>query len=367
MKKRYYTVLVSTILVFVSLFAVAGILVSHFATYEAETMDPKETVVYYDDDNNPVVIKPAEGKNFNFLVLGHDRAATLTDVIMLINYNVTEGRVSIMQFPRDSYVSYGVPTSRINATYATYLNEARAKGSSTPQLDGLRKFADVLEDALCTNINYCAVMDLNGFRNIVDAIGGVEMNVPERMYYNDPEQNLYIDLHPGRQTLNGAQAEQFVRCRSIYINADLGRQNAQKIFMSAFIEKVKSSVDVGTLTELAGTVLDNLYTDITVSDFVYFGKNIIGIDMANVTMMTMPINAGPAGHVVMVKKDMVKLINQYFNVYDTDITEAMFDKKKVFVNENNSGYTSAYYADKAVYGGHEYVADDVNKDSIDIP
>ncbi len=341
-------------------------LISHFMTHEAESLNPEETVIYYDENDQPVIKKPAEGKNFNFLVLGHDRAAVLTDVIMLINYNVTEGTIAIMQFPRDTYVSYGVPTNRINATYSTYLSEARGKGSDTPQLDALKKFADVLEEALCTHIHFCAVMDLNGFRNIVDAIGGVEMNVPRRMYYNDPEQGLYINLQPGYQTLNGAQAEQFIRFRSGYVQADFGRQDAQKIFMSAFIEKVKKSVDVSTLTELAGVVIDNLYTDITVSDFVYFGKNVMGVDMENITMVSMPAGAA-YNQPVMVKKATLKIVNEHFNVYDTDITEAIFDKNKAFVNEAIWDYQNAYMADEAIYGGTEYDAGNVNEDSIDIP
>ena len=365
-KKRYYTVLVSTILVFASMFAVVGMLYFHFDTHESVSLDPAETIIYYDENNQPVIKKPVESKVFNFLVLGHDRAASLTDVIMLINYNVTDGTIAIMQFPRDTYVSYGVPTNRINATYASYLREARSNGSDTPQLDALRKFADVLEEALCTNINFCAVMDLNGFRNIVDAIGGVEMNVPRRMYYNDPEQGLYINLQPGYQTLNGAQAEQFVRFRAGYLQADIGRQDAQKIFVSAFIEKVKKSVDVGTLTSLAGTVLDNLYTDITVSDFVYFGKNLLSVDMSKIKMVSMPSN-GAGGQLVMAKKPMIALINQYFNVYDTDITEAIFDKNKAFVNVNSQEYMNAYMSDEALYGGTEYDAGSVNEDSINIP
>ena len=121
-------------------------------------------------------------------------------------------------------------------------------------------------------------MNLDGFVNIVDALGGVEMNVPYRLYYPDPAQNLYIDLYPGYQTLTGAEAEQFVRFRHGYLQADIGRQNAQKMFMSAFIQKAKSSLNisnVGTLTTVATEIIDNLTTDITVSDFVYFAKEML--------------------------------------------------------------------------------------------
>lgn len=366
-KSKRTTVLCITILLFVSMIAVIGIMCSYLLTYTPEGPNvPKDTVIHYDEDNNPIVFNPKEDANFNFLVLGHDRIATLTDVIMLVNYNVTKGTVSIMQFPRDTYVDYGVATSKINASYATYFNQARDRGSSKPELDALREFADVLEKALCTKISYCAIMNLNGFVNIVDILGGVELEVPARMFYEDPNQNLYINLYPGYQTLNGSQAEQFVRFRYGYVNGDMGRQDAQKIFMSAFMKKVQSSLTVSKLTGIAETVLDNLYTDITVSDFVYFGKSFVGMDMSNITMITVPTS--PAGnHVVVSKPLLIDIMNEHFNVYDNKITDNIFDKDKIFVNNYDQSYINCYYSEQSTYGGNEYSAGDVNDSSISIP
>lgn len=366
-RKKFTAVLCITVTLFVAMLAVVGIMASYLLSYTPEgpsTSD--ETQIHYDESNNPIVVRPADDKSFNFLVLGQDRAATLTDVIMLINYNVTDGSVSVMQFPRDTFVGYGVATSKINATYSTYYHEALYNGSDEPELEALRKFADVLEKALCTKISYCAIMNLNGFVNIVDAIGGVEMDVPADMHYVDTEQGLYINLKKGHQVLSGKEAEGFVRFRYGYVQGDIGRQDAQKIFMSAFIEKLQKSVSVSKLTILAETVLDNLYTDITVSDAVYFAKNILNIDMTKVSMVSMPCNSA-GGHVVMVKKPMVDIVNKHFNIYDTAVTESMFDKEKIFVNEYDKGYINAYYSEVATYGGTEYDAENVNGGAIDIP
>lgn len=366
-KKKYTTVLCVTILLFVAMIAVVGIMCSYLLTYEPEGPNiPNDTVVRYDENNNPVVLRPHTDENFNFLVLGHDRAAALTDVFMLVNYNVTEGSISIMQFPRDTYVGYGVATNKINASYSTFYNEARYNGSDTPELDSLRKIADILEDALCTKISYCAIMDLDGFVSIVDILGGVEMNVPADMQYYDEDQGLYINLKAGYQTLNGEQAEQFVRFRYGYTQGDLGRQDAQKIFMSAFIKKVQESISVSKLTSLAETVLDNLYTDVTVSDFVYFGKNLISVDMSNISMFSMPCSTA-GGHVIMAKSVMIDIMNEHFNVYDGDITDAIFDSEGIFLNSYDQAYINAYYSDEPVYGGTEYDAGNVNDSSIDIP
>lgn len=365
--KKRTTVLCITILLFVSMIAVVGIMCSYLLTYTPERPNgPSDTVVHYDENNNPVVMVPQENENFNFLVLGRDRIANLTDVIMLINYNVTDGSIAITQFPRDTYVSYGVATSKINATYPTFYNQAVGNGSKQPELDALRRFADVLEEALCTKISYCAIMNLNGFVNIVDAIGGVEVDVPGRMYYNDPEQGLYINLQPGLQTLDGAHAEQFVRFRDGLVTADSGRQDLQKIFMSAFIKEVQTSVNVGNITTIAETVLDNLYTDVTVSDIVYFGKNLLNVDLSNIKMINIP-STWTGSHMVISKSKLLEIVNEYYNLYDKPISESIFDKNKAFWCEDNTYYQDLYNSDLSEYENDEHNADDILDGAIDIP
>ena len=71
----------------------------------------------------------------------------------------------------------------------------------------------------------------------MDRIGGVDMYVAYDMYYSDPEQNLYINIKQGQQTLMGKDAEGFVRYRSGYIMADIARGDAQKMFISPFISR----------------------------------------------------------------------------------------------------------------------------------
>ena len=358
-------VLVVTVLLFVSMIAVALIMGSHIVNYTADTPNvPGETVVYYDEDNNPVVHVPQKDQNFNFLVLGRDRIANLTDVIMLINYNVTEGSISVMQFPRDTYVGYGVATSKINATYPTFYNQAVGEGSKQPEVDALRRFADVLEEALCTKISYCAIMNLNGFVNIVDTIGGVEVNVPGRMFYEDPEQGLYVDLQPGLQVLDGNQAEQFVRFRYGLVTGDAGRQDMQKIFISSFIQQVQSSIkDVGNLAKIADVVIENLNTDITVSEFVYFGKNLLNVDMSNITMLSAP-STWVSPHMVISKPKLLEIVNNHYNLYDQPISESIFDKEKIFCSDS---YSDIYYSDVSEHGNEEHSAGDILNGELEIP
>lgn len=321
-----------------------------------------------EEENLPDVT--ARDTHYNFLVLGHDRAASLTDVIILISYDIEDQSISMLQIPRDTYVELeDYSYHKINGAYNYFVSAARKSGSNNPEMDGCRGFASFLETNLCVKIHYCAVMDLDGFSGIVDTIGGVDMYVPQNMYYSDPGQNLYINLREGYQHLDGKTAEQFVRYRMGYANADIGRGNAQKLFIAAFIKKLKSSVgDISVLGELASNVITYVDTDITVNDIIYFGRYFLGlgngksVDLSNIHMMTMPGTAkyyNGASYYVMNKAAVAEIINGDFNIYDFDILSS-FDANQVFVAENSAEIRNLYLADKETVTTDVYDAESLN-------
>ncbi len=306
------------------------------------------------------------GRQYNILLVGHDKLAYLADVTMLVSVDTKYNTVSVMQIPRDTYVSTDVYTGKINATFSTYYSIARGEKAEDPYLEALNDYASLLEKNLCINIHHVAIMNLDGFKNIVNALGGVDVYVPNAMYYEDPEQELYIDIPAGEQHLDGAAAEGFVRFRSGYVQADLGRVNAQKIFMTAFFNKLKStikSVDVATLNSLLDEVEKNVHTDLSVSDLLYFAKTALKIDLDKITMMTAPGSVSGMYYVIN-RQATLKAINDYFNVYNKDISDAIFDRNSTFCDLSNS-YMSAVYNDSPenILDG-EYTADSIDEDSI---
>ena len=304
---------------------------------------------------------------YNILLVGHDRAATLADVTMLINVNEGSGSITVMQIPRDTYVD-DFATNKINAAYSTYYGMALKDGAKNPYLTAVQSYAELLEQNLCINIHHTAVLNLDGLINIVDILGGVELYVPQRMYYSDPEQGLYIDLQEGWQTLDGKNAENFVRFRSGYVQQDLGRINAQKIFLTALFEKVKASISISNtakLTQVAGEIFNNLHTDMTASDIMYYGKFVLSVDLTNLNMTTIPGNV-PQSHYVINRKATLSIINEYFNIYNTEITDAIFDRNGVFCPASTAG-TNAYYADEDTTLDEMHNGKDISYDSIYIP
>ena len=337
---------------------------------EGDGTQPAET------DDEPVDVPPVEekGKMYNFLLLGRDKVALNTDVIMIINFNADSGKIAVMQIPRDTYVVINNTGYKLNSVYGHFYNEGKAKNEKDPEDYGLKQLSSLLEANLCINIQNYAMVNLEGFRNIVDILGGVEVDIPADMKYVDGDQGLVIDLKKGKQVLNGEKAEMFVRFRSGYIQADIGRMDAQKIFMSALLKEVKDHFNITTVVKMAAEVFKNVKTDMSLNDINYFAQKLIDIDLNNMSFMTVSgySPTPPQGQVwyyVINRRGTINLINQYFNIYDFEITDGIFDPNRIFTSTTTASYLHPYYiADPStVIGGDVNNADDINQGAIDIP
>ncbi len=331
---------------------------------------------------------------YTFLATGCDKGGNLTDVIMVISYNMKDQKAAIMSIPRDTYVKTspslildtngniskdnftgsGTSAKKINGVYSHGRNIAldelnrlvkNANGMNKAEIneiceesflgiDGvtLTKYIDEKDSSKKNEmkekirkdfgIRYLAVLiyynfgipcdfyanvNISGFRNIVDAIGGVDVYVPNRMYYNDPYQDLHIDIPAGNQHLDGKKAEQFVRFRSGYYSADIGRIEAQKIFMTAFIKKICSPQTVTKIGDIVEVISENLTTNLSVSDAMYFATRAIEIDFSNIVMLTMPGASQYVGNVsyyLADKEQIIETVNTYLNKYSKPLTEEQF-------------------------------------------
>ena len=289
---------------------------------------------------------------YNFFVLGRDKAAFLTDVMMIVNVDTANNSVTIMQLPRDTYISGNYPTNKLNAVYSTIYHKywSETGNEADAAKFALDEFTKLIEQSLCINIHYSAIMNLEGFKNIVDILGGVDVDVEFPMHYSDPDQGLYIDIPAGTQHLNGAQAEGFVRYRYGYAAADMGRQDAQKKFMFALFTKLKSTLsisEISRLTQVTNEIYDNLLTDIPAADVVFFAKCLLGIDASSIRMLTIPGSLPANGYFVINKAGTIHVVNTYFNAYSAEITDYMFDQNRIF-----DEYSGAYDApmENAQYG-----------------
>ena len=368
-EKRVETAVIA-IFVIVAIIIAAVIVVKNFSPTlpNVETDIPFDTgdiQTETDEEGNKVI--PSGGNEkyvrkegvYNFLLVGYDKAAGLTDVIMLAHFDTNTGAINIIQVPRDTYARYNETGyyKKINGALSYYKRD----------LDSLASF---LEANLCIKIDFYASVNLVAFKNIVDIIGGVEMYVPRDMFYDDPAQNLYIDLKEGYQTLNGEQAEGFVRFRSGYVTADIGRTDAQKLFMTAFMKKFISSVNVSTLSQVGAQMLKHVETNLTLNEFIYLATKVLSIDIDKLTMMTLPGQSarehGSWGtwYYVLSRSSMLKAVNNYLNVYTRDIPENIFDPNRMFTNPDVDNMVELYMSENDT---HIYNGEEVDDDGIYIP
>lgn len=282
-------------------------------------------------ETNPEAV--IRNKNsYNVMVVGKDRVGANTDVIMIVNFDALTQKVNILQIPRDTYVDDPInknSSKRINAIYAFAYNKNIRKYSSAQEAshESLKYLESTLESTFGITIDNYFMIDLNGFVKIIDSIGGVEVDVPFDMYYNDDEQNLHIDLKKGKQTLNGNQSEQFVRFRNTYVYGDLGRVSAQKIFLAALVDKLLSPewFSVESLTDIATNVIKYTTTGMTLSDLVGYVKKIdFGkLSSNSITFYTAQgesyITSSGASMYSLYLKENLEIINKAFNLYNKDV------------------------------------------------
>lgn len=167
--------------------------------------------------------EPLSAKAVTVLGCGIDETGMLTDVIILGSFDLETDRISLLQIPRDTYIGDGYVTGKINAVYG------HPKGDS-----GIQELKTLVEKQLQLPIDYTATITLSGLRSMVDAMGGVEVEVPFQMEYLPG-----MVLEEGKQRLNGEQAEWFIRYRKGYATGDIGRLGAQKEFLHGVLDAVR--------------------------------------------------------------------------------------------------------------------------------
>jgi LCP family protein required for cell wall assembly len=196
-----------------------------------------------------------------------------TDTLLLVRIDAEGGTVNVMSIPRDTRVQipgYGMDK----------INQANVLGG--PEL-----VAQTIAYNL-GNIQIDRYLRVNtaAFRDIVDLVGGIEVNVPKRMEYTDRTQGLYIDLYPGWQTLNGDQAEQFARFRQD--SGDIGRVQRQQILLKALRERLTNPTVVPKLPQAIRVMQRYVDTNLTLEEMLAIANFGLEIEANQLQMVMLP-------------------------------------------------------------------------------
>ncbi len=222
-------------------------------------------------------VEKATGK-VNALVLGVDKQGLLTDTMIVVSYNTDANTVKLLSIPRDTRMYVGTHYQKINAAYAVAHNRGE---------DGAQGSIEAVTRLTGIPINYYVKFSTTALKDLVDALGGVEFYVPQDMKYDDPVQDLHIDLQEGMQTLDGDKAEQLVRFRS-YRDGDIDRVKMQQQFLTAIIEQKLNAGIIAKIPELFAAVQKNIETNAGLAEIMTYAPNLLELKPENITMFQVP-------------------------------------------------------------------------------
>ncbi|MCL2386053.1 MAG: LCP family protein [Defluviitaleaceae bacterium] len=207
---------------------------------------------------------------FTLLIFGYDDGLN-TDTIMVAAFDAVERNAYIISIPRDTRIDVGRNVQRLNSAYVI----GRRFGG-----DGHNSGVDQLKREVQTIIgfrpDFYVSVEEDGFVRLIDAIGGVNVNVPFHMRYNDPFQNLRIDIPAGEQHLDGENALHFVRYRIGENNQntinDTRRMQHQQQLLDAIMQQMLTPARITSIPELMRTYRDHVNTDLTTTQLLWFAE-----------------------------------------------------------------------------------------------
>ena len=202
----------------------------------------------------------ADGGKMNILLMGLDKDKTRADTIMLASVDPENATIKLLSIPRDTKVEVNGKTIKINATMG-YQSREELMITKVKEITGMP-------------IHYYAEVDFSGFIEIIDILGGVDIDVPYAMDYDDPAQDLHIHFSPGMQHLDGQAAHDYVRFRhnndgtapGNYALGDPGRIEAQQNFLKELLKQKLKPQYLLKAGELANAVSEYVTTNFTVAD-----------------------------------------------------------------------------------------------------
>lgn len=273
-----------------------------------------------------------------FLVAGVDLSSNLTDIIMLVCFDHKAGEAAILQIPRDTFVGNDVPSGKMNAVYGSPKTvqwcETCRKSVPEEELSGeihtvcgnrtiqkregrINALMRVISDKLSLPVDHSIVFTIEGFRDLVDAMDGVDVYIPKTMDYGQDGVEAYLE--EGMQHLNGVQAEWFVRHRKSYAMGDLGRIQAQRNFFAGFAKKLMS-LGLSDYVKLLPAVTDNenITTDMKGTEILGYAMNAKNLTVDDIKIFTLPGEGAWKNGVSYYschRDETAALINEYFNPY----------------------------------------------------
>jgi len=273
----------------------------------------------------------------NILIVGCDEIENngRADTIVFLSISPKTKDVLILSIPRDTRVE--IPERGMDK-----INHAYAFGGKKLISETVSLFLDV-------PIHFYAIADFNGFVNIIDELGGVEIDVEKEMHYVDKAGGLDINLYPGKQILNGEKSLQYIRFRHDQLG-DLGRIKRQQKLALAVIEKMMNFDSITKIPQISEEMKGYIETDIKVQDAVALANLFKGINQEEFKIET--IQAKP-------------VYIEGVSYLEPDVEEVR-QRVKSLIYSKNSGMKLEVLNGNAMFGIANRVAKDLELQGFEI-
>jgi len=297
-------------------FAIAGTSAGRFAyavidAYAASD-DPLAQVGSEDEvPGEKLTVEGADHKEdfFTFIICGTDQAGGNTDTMLLGAFDVKAKKLSIMSVPRDTIVNVSRNIKRVNAAWS---------------VGGVDRLKLEFSYLIGFEVDRYIIVDLKGSAKIIDAVGGLDFDVPVNMRYNDPTQKLEINISKGFQHLTGAEVIKVMRYRATYPGGDIQRIGVQQKVLKALMKKMMVPETIPKLPQLATLIAENVKTDFTVKELIWLGSIGASLDADSVEMTMLPgtdRTLNGSSYWIPNRNELLKMLNASFNPMTKEITK----------------------------------------------
>ena len=244
-----------------------------------------------------------------------------SDTLFVVMLDKSNKNAALLSVPRDTRVKVkGHGWDKINSAFA---------------YGGHKLTQETVQEFLGIKLHNYVVVDFQGFKDLVDVIGGVDIDVEKRMYYYDPYANFEIDLRPGKQHMDGKTAMQYVRYRDE--EGDIGRIRRQQKFIMALYQQIASKNIIAKMPGVSKQIMSMVKTDLSLKEMVELGK--VMRDMLEKDGLKMAMVPGDPKYIDGISywiPDIPKMRQQMAEMQGVKITEKFNENTKKLEQEYNN-------------------------------
>lgn len=259
----------------------------------------------------------SEGRKEHFITIlvgGLDDENGGSDTNMLVAIDAAGGSIHVMSLPRDTLLNVDWTVKKLNNAY---------------HHGGFERTMEEVTNLLGIPVDKYVTVNLQAFVELVNAIGGVDFDIPVDMDYDDPAQDLHIHFKKGMRHLDGQEALEVVRWRQNndgtgYATADIGRIGTQQAFLMAVAQQTLQLGNLDKIPEMVKIFNQYMSTDLELSNLVWIGEKALSIGSENIFFHTLPGDGAGyykgGSYYVLYPEQVLELVNSYFNPYKRDLT-----------------------------------------------